>query len=227
MDGVSGATITSTAIKEAAAAALTAAGLNPDDYKTAVENDASAEDSTVDADVVVVGAGGAGMTAAITAAAEGKSVVILESQSMVGGNSVRATGGMNAGKTVYQDENEFGESAGVEIADLLKTRDITRSAICRSLVRIFLDQKTKAPGHIPYARVLGFQKNSAPLLSQIKKNSSIPLITKAADASAILDETAFRLFNETCAASNLYEMLLCHKTGQPFIHEMKKPLRII
>lgn len=114
VDGVSGATVTSTAIKEAAAAALTAAGLNPDDYKTAVENDASAEDSTVDADVVVVGAGGAGMTAAITAAAEGKTVVILESQSMVGGNSVRATGGMNAGKTVYQDENEFGESAGVE-----------------------------------------------------------------------------------------------------------------
>ena len=114
VDGVSGATITSTAIKEAAAAALTAAGLNPDDYKTAVEKDATAEDSTVDADVVVVGAGGAGMTAAITAAAEGKSVVILESQSMVGGNSVRATGGMNAGKTVYQDENEFGESAGVE-----------------------------------------------------------------------------------------------------------------
>ena len=114
VDGVSTATITSNAIKEAAAAALTAAGLNPDDYKTAVENNATAEDSTVDADVVVVGAGGAGMTAAITAAAEGKSVVILESQSMVGGNSVRATGGMNAGKTVYQDENEFGESAGVE-----------------------------------------------------------------------------------------------------------------
>ena len=114
VDGVSGATVTSTAIKEAAAAALTAAGLNPDDYKTAVENNATAEDSTVDADVVIVGAGGAGMTAAITAAAEGKSVVIVESQAMVGGNSVRATGGMNAGKTVYQDENEFGESAGVE-----------------------------------------------------------------------------------------------------------------
>ena len=119
VDGVSGATITSTAIKEAAAAALTAAGLNPDDYKTAVEKTGSAEDSTVEADVVVVGAGGAGMTAAITAAGEGKSVVILESQSMVGGNSVRATGGMNAGKTVYQDENEFGESAGVE--NTLKT----------------------------------------------------------------------------------------------------------
>ena len=115
VDGVSGATITSDAIKEAAAAALTAAGLNADDYKTAVEaENTKAEDSTIDADVAIVGAGGAGMTAAITAAAEGKSVVILESQPMVGGNSVRATGGMNAGKTVYQDENEFGESAGVE-----------------------------------------------------------------------------------------------------------------
>ena len=115
VDGVAGATITSDAIKEAAAAALTAAGLNADDYKTAVENGGeTAEDSTVDADIVIVGAGGAGMTAAITAAEEGKNVVILESQPMVGGNSVRATGGMNAGKTVYQDENEFGESAGVE-----------------------------------------------------------------------------------------------------------------
>ena len=115
VDGVSGATITSDAIKEAAAAALTAAGLNADDYKTAVEaENTKAEDSTIDADVAIVGAGGAGMTAAITAAAEGKSVVILESQPMVGGNSVRATGGMNAGDTVYQDENEFGESAGVE-----------------------------------------------------------------------------------------------------------------
>ena len=111
VDGVSTATITSNAIKEAAAAALTAAGLNADDYKIEVKADETkAEDSTVDADVVIVGAGGAGMTAAITAAAEGKSVVIVESQPMVGGNSVRA----NAGKTVYQDENEFGESAGVE-----------------------------------------------------------------------------------------------------------------
>ena len=115
VDGVSTATITSNAIKEAAAAALTAAGLNADDYKIEVKADETkAEDSTVDADVVIVGAGGAGMTAAITAAAEGKSVVILESQPMVGGNSVRATGGMNAGKTVYQDENEFAEGAGVE-----------------------------------------------------------------------------------------------------------------
>ena len=113
LDAVSGATITSNAFIEAAKAALTAAGLNPDDYMTKVAA-AAAGDVTKEADVVIVGAGGAGMTAAMAASDAGKSVIILESQAMVGGNSVRSTGGMNAAKTVYQDENEFGEGAGVE-----------------------------------------------------------------------------------------------------------------
>lgn len=114
-----------------------------------------------------------------------------------------------------------------QFADLLKTRDVTRSAICRGLVRIFLDLKEKAPGHIPYARVLGFCKNSTPLLSQIKRNASIPLLTKSADASSVLDKDGLDIFQKTCKASGLYEMLLCRKTGQPFIHEFQKSPRII
>lgn len=114
VDAIAGATITSNAFVEAAKAALTSAGLDPDDYMTKAENGADAEAVSYDADVVVVGAGGAGMSAAIAAADAGQSVIILESQAMVGGNSVRSTGGMNAAKTVYQDENEFGEEAGVE-----------------------------------------------------------------------------------------------------------------
>ena len=75
VDGVATATITSDAIKEAAAAALVAAGLNADDYKTEVKAEENkAEDSTIDADIAIVGAGGAGMTAAITAAAEGRAL---------------------------------------------------------------------------------------------------------------------------------------------------------
>ncbi len=117
VDTVTGATVTSNAILAAAAAALESAGLNPEDYKTAVESStgaASAEDVTKECDVVVVGAGGAGMTAAIEASDAGHKVIIVESQAMVGGNSVRSTGGMNASKTEYQDTNEFGEEAGVE-----------------------------------------------------------------------------------------------------------------
>lgn len=113
IDVVSGATITSNAVNEALAAALAAAGLDAADF-TGSGDAAAAEDRVVDTDIVIVGAGGAGMTAAIAAANEGKNVVIVESQAMVGGNSVRATGGMNAAKTPAQDENEFAESAGVE-----------------------------------------------------------------------------------------------------------------
>ena len=113
VDAISGATVTSNAFLAAAEAALTEAGLNPEDYKTAIDT-AAGEDRTVDADVVIVGAGGAGMTAAIAANANGLKVVVVESQAMVGGNSVRSTGGMNAAKTPLQDNNTFGEEAGVE-----------------------------------------------------------------------------------------------------------------
>ena len=115
IDSISGATITSQGFFDAVNAALTAAGVDPASL-TPVSggSDQTDEEQTLDVDVVVVGAGGAGMTAAITAAQAGKSVVILEKTSMVGGNSVRSTGGMNAAKTEWQDANEFTEDAGVE-----------------------------------------------------------------------------------------------------------------
>ena len=116
VDTYTGATfagITRPGFIEAARAALEDAGVNPDDYMREVEEEAS-EDVVLAADIVIVGAGGAGMTAAITAADAGATVIVLESQPAVGGNSVKSTGGMNAAKTADQDENEFGEEAGVE-----------------------------------------------------------------------------------------------------------------
>ena len=116
VDTYSGATfaaITRPGFIEATRAALADAGVNPDDYlREAVEEEA--EDISLEADIVIIGAGGAGMTAAIVAADAGMNVIVLESQPAVGGNSVKSTGGMNAAKTADQDENEFGEEAGVE-----------------------------------------------------------------------------------------------------------------
>ena len=134
VDDISGATMTSRAIKQAVSAALEEAGIDPAAFggeagesiaevsTEAEDNESAAEDTTetaaggteYDADVVVVGAGGAGMTAAIEAADAGMNVIVVESQPMVGGNSIRSTGGLNAAKTLWQDENEFGEEAGVE-----------------------------------------------------------------------------------------------------------------
>lgn len=120
VDTVSGATITSKAILEAAASAITSAGLDPKNYQTNTSKDtAEAGDVIKETDLVIVGAGGAGMTAAIKAADAGKKVIIVESQDMAGGNSVCATGGMNAAKTKYQDENDFGED-GKGVEEVLK-----------------------------------------------------------------------------------------------------------
>lgn len=107
------ATYTKDGVRAAAALALAAAGVDPASLKK-VGTGSTAQDMTYDADVVIVGAGGAGMTAALTAAEEGAKVIIVESQAVVGGNSVRATGGMNATETTAQTTNTFGEAAGVE-----------------------------------------------------------------------------------------------------------------
>ncbi len=117
VDTYTGATfagVTRPGFIEAARAALEDAGVNPDDYMREVADEAPAEDEAYEADVVIVGAGGAGMTAAITAAEAGKTVILLESQPAVGGNSVKSTGGMNAAVTNYQQGNDFDEAAGVE-----------------------------------------------------------------------------------------------------------------
>ena len=116
VDTYTGATfagITREAVIAAMRAALENAGVNPDDYMREMAGEESV-DATIDTDVVIIGAGGAGMTAALTVSDAGKSVLVLESQPAVGGNSVKSTGGMNAAKTAYQDVNTFDEAATVK-----------------------------------------------------------------------------------------------------------------
>ena len=151
IDVVAGATITSNAVNEALAAALAAAGLDAADFTGSAAEGQTAEDKVIDTDVVVVGAGGAGMTAAITAAQAGRNVVVLESQAMVGGNSVRATGGLNATKTPAQDKNEFNESAGVEAtlaaaaADYADNETIT--ALAETVAQQWADYQANPVGY--------------------------------------------------------------------------------
>ena len=60
----------------------------------------AAQDLTVD--IAVIGAGGAGLSAAVEAAQLGASVVVVEKMPAVGGNTLRASGGFNAAGTALQ-----------------------------------------------------------------------------------------------------------------------------
>ena len=83
-----------------------------------VEGDTATESKS--ADIVVIGAGGAGMTAAIQAAQDGATnVVIIEKTGMAGGNTTRSTGGLNASETTFQDRDGIEDSNQLFIDDTM------------------------------------------------------------------------------------------------------------
>ena len=78
----------------------------------------AAEDITVD--VAVIGAGGAGLSAAVEAANLGAKVVVVEKMAMPGGNTIRAAGGLNAPCTSLQAAKGVQDSLEIAYYDTMK-----------------------------------------------------------------------------------------------------------
>lgn len=116
VDSVAGATVTSNGFKTAVKDALTQAGADMGKFNaTAVKGEL--KDETIDADVVVVGAGAAGMMSALYIAKEGYSVVLLEKTPMVGGASAMAGGTLAATNSQWQKDAGYEDSS-----EMLKER---------------------------------------------------------------------------------------------------------
>ena len=98
VDVVSGATMTSNAIIKAAGEALKQAGADASFFekKTDAKSSEKALPLETQADVIIVGGGGAGMVAAATAVERGAKVIVLEKMAMLGGNTARSEGNMSA-----------------------------------------------------------------------------------------------------------------------------------
>ncbi|WP_160558659.1 tRNA(Met) cytidine acetate ligase [Parablautia muri] len=114
---------------------------------------------------------------------------------------------------------------------LLKSKDITYTRISRVLMHILLNIKTpqffKKPLHqrnllAPYARLLGFRSQAAPLLHAIKKSSAIPLLSKPADARFLLNEEAYALLQQDFFCACVYESIAAPYRGRPPINEIKQ-----
>ena len=101
VDAVSGCTLTSKGVIQAVENALVQAGANKADLYTPVEK--SKETEEYHTDIVVVGAGGSGSVAALTASEAGAKVIVVEKTGKTGGMSVLSTGFIAPGSKAQKD----------------------------------------------------------------------------------------------------------------------------
>lgn len=120
VDTISGATNTSNAILNAVADCVEQAGGDVDALKAVEVEAAPVEDIEATYDVVVVGGGGAGLTAAITAAQQGAEVILIEKAGALGGNTLIAGQGFNASDPERQANTEMSEALTTELKSYLE-----------------------------------------------------------------------------------------------------------
>ena len=111
VDAVTGATLTSNAILTAVEAALKEAGADISKLKTVAENETVNDDKTYDTEVVVVGSGAAGLSAALEAANNGAKVILVEKLAMTGGSTARSGGKIQAAGTDIQKSHGVEDNA--------------------------------------------------------------------------------------------------------------------
>ena len=125
----------------------------------------------------------------------------------------------------YKDYDSF--------CNLLKTKELTYTRIERSLLHILLDIKKsdyeiyKKAEYGQYARILGFKKEAAGLLHEIKKQSSLPLISKLSDSFKELDGIALSMLEKDIQTAHIYESIVANKFGQEFKNEFQRQLVIL
>jgi len=125
VDVVSGCTLTSNGFIEAVKAALKSAGATPDMLKKLDEKNKDKEKKEVSEthDVIVVGAGGAGLCAAIEAKEAGADVIVLEKMPMAGGNTLISGAEYAAPNNWIQEKEGIKDSVEQFTQDMIKGGD--------------------------------------------------------------------------------------------------------
>ncbi|MDK6804679.1 flavocytochrome c [Aerococcus sp. UMB7834] len=118
VDVVSGASVTSNGVVDGVADAVYQAGSDPEILKKRPKVSESMQLDPIEktVDVAVIGSGGAGLAAAVAALDKGASALVLEKFPVIGGNTVRTGGQINAADPEWQHQFKaiHGERATLE-----------------------------------------------------------------------------------------------------------------
>lgn len=136
VDTVSGATVTSTAVIEAVKAAIEASGRDVKAFETEGE-EKKGETVEKDTDVVVIGGGGAGFAAAVSAKEAGADVILVEKLASVGGNTL-ISGGEYAAPA-----NDLQKEEGIEDSKELFAKDVEEAGGNPELIKVLADKATE------------------------------------------------------------------------------------
>lgn len=141
VDTVASATMASGAMIRATVAALEEAGF-ADQFATANGAVSIADlPNEQTADVIIIGAGGAGINAAIEAMAAGAEVIMLEKAPVPGGNTKLADGVLNASETTYQEQENVVDSNDLFFDDVMAGGDYVNNP---DLVRTYVENSADA-----------------------------------------------------------------------------------
>ena len=122
VDAISGASVTSAAIKTAVRDCLTQAGASETDFAAAAPCIFPAE-AEYTADIVIVGGGAAGLTAANTALDAGKTVLLVEKMGITGGSTVTSGGNIFGAGTTAQKASGVTDDTPEALYEFLMSYD--------------------------------------------------------------------------------------------------------
>lgn len=120
-----------------------------------------------------------------------------------------------------------------QFCELLKSKELTYSRINRALTHILLNitqdmyEDVKAYDYASYARILGFKKESKDVFSEIAKTTTIPLVSKLADASNLLTDSAMSYLDHDIFCSHVYESVVADKSNTEMRNEFTNQLIIL
>ncbi len=199
VDTISGATLSSMAFIGAVGDALDQAGQKASDWKKRDKATLAQAELPASADVVVIGGGGAGFAAAITAANEGKSVVLLEKMGVFGGDTALSGGEMAAPGNWIQVQEGIADSPDALAKDMLEGGD---NAGDPALVQIIAEGALDSSQWLTFEGGISWKHDLMQFGGHNTKRSIIPITHSGSEMTTKLTKRAGEIDTLTLAKNS-------------------------